>query len=77
MALQTPIFLGPPRQGGQAFVVAYGADPYVFVNWTLTGNGTITPISNYSNAHGIAMARWDSTGATAGNTIIVTAQVKT
>jgi len=76
MALQAPYALGPIRQGGQVLFVVRGADPYVYVRWVLTGNGTITPVNNYSNAYGVAMALWDSTGATAGNSIVVTTSVK-
>lgn len=77
MALQTPFALGPVRQGGQVLYVAYGADPYAFVNWIFAGTGTLTPVSNYSDAHGVACALWDAGGALAGTTHTVTAQVKT
>lgn len=68
--IQAPVRLGAPRSAGCLFYVI--TDPNVFVTWSTTV-GTMTPIADYSDAGGRAMAIWSSGGAAAGTGFTVTA----
>jgi hypothetical protein len=52
--------------------VAQGFPPNVFVKWVYSstgGQGTLTPIADYSDALGTASAKWDA-GTSAPNDVL-------
>jgi hypothetical protein len=64
-----------PMVDGGALVIYTGtADRSV--EWSLTGNGTLTPITEYTDHNGVAAARYDATAgspsALAGASITIT-----
>jgi hypothetical protein len=69
------LYPGSPTADGGALVV-YTGTPSRSVSWSLSGNGTLTPITNYTDHNGVAAARYDadagSPGAVAGATITIT-----
>ncbi len=69
--------LGLCRAGGGALFLLEGAPPAAGVVWTLSGTagGTLTPLANATSGAGVALAKWNGTGATAGGTLTVGAQV--
>ncbi len=69
-------FMGPVRVGGGSLVVLAGAPPFAGVVWRLAaGAGTLTPLATHADASGLAGARYDAAGASAGASIRVEADV--
>lgn len=69
------LYPAAPRVDGGALVVYTGtADRSV--EWSLTGSGTLTAITTYTNSNGVAAARYDATAgspsAVAGAMITIT-----
>lgn len=62
---------GPVREGGGTLFVCAEAPPFGGLQWTLTGQGTLTPLSDFADGAGIGSARYDAGDAVAGDTIIV------
>lgn len=58
-----------PRADGGALVV-YSGTPERSVSWSLTGSGSLTAITNFTDHNGQAAARY--TAGTAGEVITIT-----
>lgn len=63
------LFPSAPMAGGGALVV-YSGTPDRSVSWALTGSGTLTPATDFTDHNGQAAARYVS--GTAGDTITIT-----
>lgn len=57
------LVLGRARVGGGCLFVAVG-NPGVAIEWEMTGPGALLPLSDVTNANGVATAKWDATGGT-------------
>lgn len=63
----------PTEDGGTLAVYTGTADRSV--EWSLSGPGTLTPITSYTDYNGVAAARYEADGGspnTAGQTITIT-----
>lgn len=68
--IQSPRRLGAPRAGiGCLFVVV--TDPHVLVQWSAS-HGSLTPVHDFSDGGGRAMARWAPGGTSSGTVVTVT-----
>lgn len=65
--------LGPCRVSGGTFWLVEGGPPNAGIVWTIggTGGGSLTPMSDSTNASGTAMALWNGAGATVDGTLTV------
>jgi hypothetical protein len=62
---------GRVAQDGTSMCTFRG-DPWVTVEWTLTGPGTLTPFSPCTNASGVAQAKYEPGGAPVGTVVEIT-----
>lgn len=69
-----PYVLGPVRQSGGTIYYVNGCTLGREVYWTLvSGPGTLTRITKYPNAHGVAAAHYSSGAGTAGQQPVIRA----
>ncbi len=66
MSLQ---LLSEPVRAGSSAIVLYSGTPDRRVAWSLTGPGTLTPISNYTDSTGRAAAIF--TPVSAGDSVTI------
>lgn len=65
--------LGPVRAGGGALFVFVGP-ANTAIQWTIAqGGGSLTPLSGWTDAGGIACALYNAAGTQPGETLIVRA----
>ena len=64
------LYPGAPSSDGGCLVV-YRGTPDRSVNWSLSGTGTLTPITSATDHNGVAGARYVAAGG-AGTTITIT-----
>jgi hypothetical protein len=63
------LYPGAPRAGGTVLAV-YTGTPLRRVAWVLTGPGSLTPLSDYTDAGGLAGAKFAP--VTAGDVVTIT-----
>ena len=71
---------GVMREGGGCLFVAVTDDQASanrFIRWTLTGNGLLVPLDDYSDGNGVATAIWSHNGALTGDPVTVAAEYHT